>query len=51
MNRLIREGFSQRTTTTTSMNERSSRSHCVFTICLHHHDLSDSSRPQTPEMC
>ncbi|CAE7551731.1 KIF13B [Symbiodinium sp. CCMP2592] len=44
MNRLIREGFSQRTTTTTSMNERSSRSHCVFTICLHHHDLSDSSR-------
>lgn len=44
LNRLIHEGFAQRTTSATAMNDASSRSHCVFTICLHYQDTADSSR-------
>ncbi|CAK0790922.1 unnamed protein product [Prorocentrum cordatum] len=44
LSRLIRDGFEYRSTASTNMNDRSSRSHCVFTIKLHQKDTVDSTK-------
>lgn len=44
LNQMIEQGFEQRSTAATKMNEGSSRSHCIFLIKLHQKDASDESR-------
>lgn len=44
LSRLIRDGFEYRSTASTNMNDRSSRSHCIFTIKLHQKDTVDSTK-------
>eukprot|EP00929_Paragymnodinium_shiwhaense_P070356 TRINITY_DN3563_c1_g1_i1.p1 TRINITY_DN3563_c1_g1~~TRINITY_DN3563_c1_g1_i1.p1 ORF type:complete len:1077 (+),score=366.82 TRINITY_DN3563_c1_g1_i1:258-3488(+) len=44
LGKIIQEGFKNRATGATKMNDMSSRSHVVFTIKLHQKDVSDTSR-------
>lgn len=44
LNKLIEDGFEQRSTGATKMNDVSSRSHCIFMIKLHQKDVTDESK-------
>mmetsp|Transcript_101820 Transcript_101820/g.185862 ORF Transcript_101820/g.185862 Transcript_101820/m.185862 type:complete len:1271 (+) Transcript_101820:229-4041(+) len=44
LNNLIEQGFENRKTAATKMNDASSRSHCIFVIKLHQKDASDESK-------
>jgi kinesin family protein 1/kinesin family protein 3/17 len=44
LNQMIEQGFENRMTAATKMNDTSSRSHCIFVIKLHQKDATDESR-------
>mmetsp|Transcript_6651 Transcript_6651/g.10707 ORF Transcript_6651/g.10707 Transcript_6651/m.10707 type:complete len:1252 (-) Transcript_6651:88-3843(-) len=44
LNQMIEQGFENRMTAATKMNDTSSRSHCIFIIKLHQKDAQDESK-------